>query len=170
MDENYFKRITYGTPENISIRRFYNQLQNRPVNCGMENLFSETTSNINQITTPYHNTSFNNMPQYSQNRSFEQEMKDFIQETYTEYSQPRNYQNRYYSNCHADDILYNIVSNYKISPNAKIINSNNTLIDAPTNYLISKIPIIGDLFKGNKIGNGIANVYNALYEAGCFKK
>ena len=53
MDEEYFKRITYATPENIKIRRFYNHLQNRPSNYGMENLFSETSSNINQTPVNY---------------------------------------------------------------------------------------------------------------------
>ena len=50
-DENYIRRTTYGTPENIRIRRFYNQLNNRPLNYGMEDLFPNVESYTSQPMT-----------------------------------------------------------------------------------------------------------------------
>ena len=50
-DENYIRRTTYGTPENIRIRRFYNRLNNRPLNYGMEDLFPNVESYTSQPMT-----------------------------------------------------------------------------------------------------------------------
>ena len=54
-DENYIRRTTYGTPENIRIRRFYNRLNNRPINYGMEDLFPNVENYTAQPMTAVNN-------------------------------------------------------------------------------------------------------------------
>ncbi len=84
---------------------------------------------------------------------------------YQEYFGERNYQNRYRKGCTPENILYNTISNYKISPNPKL--------NPIASYVISKVPTVDKLVKsyvkGEQIGNGAANVFNAMNEAGCFK-
>ena len=71
-DENYIRRTTYGTPENIRIRRFYNRLNNRPLNYGMEDLFPNVESYTSQPMTAVNNTDWQNslhpqpLPDFSQ--------------------------------------------------------------------------------------------------------
>ena len=63
-EEEYIKRITYGTPENIRIRCFYNQLNNRPLNYGMEELFPNE-NNYTPLPTPeFCNVNWS-VPQYN---------------------------------------------------------------------------------------------------------
>ena len=70
--ENYIRRTTYGTPENIRIRRFYNRLNNRPLNYGMEDLFPNVESYTSQPMTAVNNTDWQNslqpqpLPDFSQ--------------------------------------------------------------------------------------------------------
>ena len=88
---------------------------------------------------------------------------------YQEYFGERDYQNRYRVGCTPANIAYNTISNYQLSPNPKLIQSGNALFDLGANYAVSKIPVVNQYVKGEQIGNGVANIYNAMDKAGCFK-
>ncbi len=103
--------------------------------------------------------------QQSQNDNNVEDFMNKLSSLYQEYFGERNYQNRYRKGCTPENILYNTISNYKISPNPKLT--------PVANYAISKVPVADKLVKnyvrGEQIGNGAANVFNAMEEAGCFK-
>lgn len=90
-----------------------------------------------------------------------------------EYFSPRNYQNRYRQKCIPSDILYNIITNYQISPNPKLVENGGVMSNYIMKKILSKIPIAGkyinNIALGEKIGNSITDFYNALAEAGCIK-
>lgn len=107
--------------------------------------------------------------QQSQNANSVESFMDKLGSLYQEYFVERNYQNRYRKGCTPQNIAYNTISNYKISPNPKLIDTGNFAVDLASNYAVSKVPVVKEYSRGEKIGNGIANVYNAMDEAGCFK-
>ena len=91
-----------------------------------------------------------------------------------DYFAPRDYTNRYKQGCTPANIAYNTISNYQISPGTQYVQTGNGLVDFGLNTTIgfaaSKIPGYGKYKKGHDtIGNGIANIQNAINEAGCFK-
>lgn len=79
------------------------------------------------------------------------------------------YHNRYKKGCSPYNIAYNTLSNYQVSPNYKIFNSGNALIDGVANFAVSQIPFIKYFSKGANLANTGVNIYNALDEADCFK-
>lgn len=88
---------------------------------------------------------------------------------YQEYFGERDYQNRYRTGCTPANIAYNTISNYQLSPNPKLIQSGNAIFDLGANFVASRTPIVKQYVRGEQIGNGVANIYNAMDKAGCFK-
>ena len=90
-----------------------------------------------------------------------------------DYLGKRTFQNRYKIGCTPSNIAYNTISNYQISSNPKLIENGNITSNYAMNKFLSKIPIVGTyingIANGQKIGNSVANIYNALDEANCFK-
>lgn len=59
-----------------------------------------------------------------------------------------------------------------MSPNQKLVEKSNLLSNIIMKKAISTIPVAGPYINGivlgDKIGNGVINLYNALEEAECF--
>lgn len=104
--------------------------------------------------------------------NFIDNLSNYYDKIKNEYFIDRNYQNRYKKGCIPSNIIYNTVSNYQISPNQKLVEKGNLLSNIIMKKAISTIPVAGPYINGivlgDKIGNGVTNLYNALEEAECF--
>ena len=104
--------------------------------------------------------------------NFIDNLSNYYDKIKNEYFIDRNYQNRYKKSCIPSNIIYNAVSNYQISPNQKLVEKGNLLSNIIMKKAISTIPVAGPYINGivwgDKIGNGVTNLYNALEEAECF--
>ena len=104
--------------------------------------------------------------------NFIDNLSNYYDKIKNEYFIDRNYQNRYKKSCIPSNIIYNTVSNYQISPNQKLVEKSNLLSNIIMKKAISTIPVAGPYINGivlgDKIVNGVTNLYNALEEAECF--
>ena len=126
-----------------------------------------------QITMPS-----NNLQKYNNNfANFVSNTYDNVNNAYNsvkqDYFGQRNYQNRYKQGCTPSNIAYNTISNYQISPNQKLVENGNIVSNYIMKKVLSAIPGVGTyvngIVAGNKVANGLTNIYNAMDEADCFK-
>lgn len=126
-----------------------------------------------QITMPS-----NNLQKYNNNfANFISNTYDTVNNTYNDIKQDyfgqRNYQNRYKQGCTPSNIAYNTISNYQISPNQKLVENGNIVSNYIMKKVLSAIPGVGTyvngIVAGDKVTNGLTNIYNAMDEADCFK-
>jgi len=136
-----------------------------------------------QITTPkqeqyYITTPPPNMQKYDNSAAnyidnLYNTAKDAYNDIKDEYFSTRNPYNRYKKGCTPSNIAYNTITNYQISSNPKLVEKGNFVSNKVASKTLSKIPFVGNYVNntalGGKIGNGVANLYNALEEADCFK-
>ena len=126
-----------------------------------------------QITMPS-----NNLQKYNNNfANFVSNTYDNVNNAYNsvkqDYFGQRNYQNRYKQGCTPSNIAYNTISNYQISPNQKLVENGNIVSNYIMKKVLSAIPGVGTyvngIVAGDKVANGLTNIYNAMDEADCFK-
>ena len=126
-----------------------------------------------QITMPS-----NNLQKYNNNfANFISNTYDTVNNTYNsvkqDYFGQRNSQNRYKQGCMPSNIAYNTISNYQILPNPKLVENGNIVSNYIMKKVLSAIPGVGTyvngIVAGDKVTNGLTNIYNAMDEADCFK-
>ena len=131
------------------------------------------TGSERQITMPS-----NNLQKYNNNfANFVSNTYDNVNNAYNsvkqDYFGQRNYQNRYKQGCTPSNIAYNTISNYQISPNQKLVENGNIVSNYIMKKVLSAIPGVGTyvngIVAGDKVANGLTNIYNAMDEADCFK-
>ena len=131
------------------------------------------TGSEQQITMPN-----NNLQKYNNNfANFVSNTYDTVNNAYNsvkqDYFGQRNYQNRYKKGCTPSNIAYNTISNYQISPNRKLVENGNIVSNYIMKKVLSAIPGVGTyvngIVAGDKVANGLTNIYNAMDEADCFK-
>ena len=121
------------------------------------------------LKNPLANPPLNQGVQYAQNNlpsmANDMNQNNDISTPFSGYTSKRDYSNRYRNSGTASDIVYNTISNFKISPNPKIVNTNNKLVDFLANQLLSRLPYINPYNIGQTLGNASANIHNAINEA-----
>ena len=126
---------------------------------------NEKEQQIKNLSKSQHKIENSVLPQSNNKTGFINNLSNMYQEYFGE----RDYQNRYRVGCTPAIIAYNTISNYQLSPNPKLIQSGNALFDLGANFVASRTPIVKQYVRGEQIGNGVANIYNAMDKAGCFK-
>lgn len=160
-DEYNYKQLYGNTPPPVQTQN--NSIPQLRMPAGSEQ----------QITMPS-----NNLQKYNNNfANFVSNTYDNVNNAYNsvkqDYFGQRNYQNRYKQGCTPSNIAYNTISNYQISPNQKLVENGNIVSNYIMKKVLSAIPGVGTyvngIVAGDKVANGLTNIYNAMDEADCFK-